>query len=223
MDATTATDLLTRQATRHFEQAETARTRLVDLLARHGSQLSMAIDSVLVAEAAATPWVRLMRRIDRNGAREALVAEREKAMNDLLGYGISLSTSLVTNAARLAEQDGLRNFLSTTNGMVIDEGQVEESTPEAAEEAAPTPEVVEIPKVTPAQMRTLAAVRDNGVTLGEKKVGHLVVRAQRGDRPRVDMVQWVISKGWAVSDASRSLHQGQPVTLTAVGEAILAG
>ncbi|MEV5677024.1 hypothetical protein [Streptomyces sp. NPDC052179] len=223
MDAMTATDLLTRQATRHFEQAETARKRLVELLARQGSRLSMTIDSVLVAEAAAAPWVRLMRRIDRNGVREALVAEREKAMNELLGYGVSLSTSLVANAARLAEQDGLRNFLSATNGMVVDEGQVEESIPVAAEGEVPAPEVAEIPKVTPAQMRTLAAVRDNGVTLSEMKVGRLVVRAQRGDRPRVDMVQWVISKGWAVSDVSRSLYQGQPVTLTAVGEAILNG
>lgn len=216
MDATTALNLLARQANRSSEQATTARQRLVDLLARQGSDLTMTVDSVLVAEAEAAPWARLMRRIDRHDVREALAAEREKATSDLLGYGISLSTSLVTNAARLAEQEGLRKFLSATNGMVIDEDQAEESAPAPAEQPAPAPEVTEIPKVTPAQKRTLEAIRDNGVSLQWNKNRQLVY-VTSGDRPRVDMVEWVIGQKWARAGASRT------VTLTALGEAILAG
>ncbi|MGO4423014.1 hypothetical protein AB4Z54_31010 [Streptomyces sp. MCAF7] len=46
--------------------------------------------------------------------------------------------------------------------------------------------------------------------------------SEAAERPRKDMVEWVISQGWATQDTSRSLFQGQPVTLTDVGEAILA-
>ncbi|MEU6628416.1 hypothetical protein ABZ905_08990 [Streptomyces parvus] len=223
MDATTALDLLTRQAERAFEHAEIRRERLTRLLTCQGSDLTMTVDSVLTAEAEAAPWARLLKRIDRHGVREGLAAEREKATNDLLGFGISLSTSMVTNAARLAEQDGLRRFLNATNGMDIDETPAEEPAPAPApaEEPVPAEEVAEVPKVTPAQKRTLVAIRDNGVTFQWNK-DRKVIYVKSGDRPRADMVEWAISQKWArVTPAPMSVGLG--VALTAVGEAILAG
>ncbi|MFD3978292.1 hypothetical protein ACFWR6_06865 [Streptomyces griseus] len=226
MDATTALNLLTRQAERSFEHAEITRDRLARLLASRGSDLAMAIDSVLTAEAEAAPWVRLLRRVERHGVREGLAAEREKATNDLLGFGISLSTSMVTNAARLAEHNGLRRFLSVTNGMDIDEAPAEEPIPALAEEPAPTEEVAEAPKVTPAQKRTLAAIRDGGVTLrwtSHSLKSRTAVHVKSGDRPRVDMVEWVIDQKWARYTSNAPMGAGRGVALTAVGEAILAG
>ncbi|MFJ5890325.1 hypothetical protein [Streptomyces californicus] len=225
MDATTALNLLTRQAERAFEHAEIRRERLTRLLTRQGSDLTMTVDSVLAAEAEAAPWARLMQRIERHGVREGLAAEREKATNDLLGFGISLSTSMVTNAARLAEQDGLRRFLNATNGVDIDEAPAEEPAPAPtlAEEPTPAEEVTEVPKATPAQKRTLAAIRDNGVMISELRIGRPLVTVQQGDRPRIDMVQWAIERKWASVSPSRSLFEGRPVILTPVGEAILAG
>ncbi|WP_107422480.1 hypothetical protein [Streptomyces griseus] len=234
MDATTALDLLTRQAERAFEHAEIRRERLTRMLTCQGSDLTMAVDSVLTAEAEAAPWARLLKRIDRHGVREGLAAEREKATNDILGFGISLSTSMITNAARLAEQDGLRRFLSATNGMDIDEAPAEEPAPAPAEEPAPAPaeeaapaeEVTEVPKVTPAQKRTLVAIRDGGVTLrwtGHSLKSRTAVSVKCGDRPRVDMVEWVISQKWARYTSNAPMSAGRGVALTAVGEAILAG
>lgn len=78
------------------------------------------------------------------------------------------------------------------------------------------------PKVTAAQKRTLLAIRDNGVTLQEFRVGQTQVSVERGEKPRKDMVEWVISQGWAKQDTSRSLFHGQKVSLTEIGEAILA-
>ncbi|WP_228994704.1 hypothetical protein [Streptomyces sp. DH8] len=228
MDATTALNLLTLQAERSFERAEIRRERLARLLTRQGSDLTMTVESVLTAEAEAAPWARLMQRIERHGVREGLAAEREKATSDLLGYGISLSTSLVTNAARLAEQDGLRRFLTATNGMDIDEDQTEEPTPApaSAEEPAPAEEVTEVPKATPAQKRTLAAIRDNGLTLrwtSHSLKSRTAVCVESGDRPRLDMVEWVIGQKWARYTSDAPMSAGRGVALTAVGEAILAG
>ncbi|GAA2948489.1 hypothetical protein ACFPN0_15085 [Kitasatospora cinereorecta] len=225
MDASTALSLLTSRANHVFEEDEAARTRLTKALAIDGAQLDGLMDAALASAGRAKPCHQLMKRVEKHGVREGLAKQREEAMEYLLQWGFSMSTSMVSNAQRIAEQDGLRRFLSTTEGWGIDadETPAEEVTPEHETEPTPEPTPVEIPKATPAQKRTLTAIRDNGVKLQEFRVGRATVAVEQGDRPRLDMVQWVISQGWATTDTSRSLFQGQPVTLTAVGEAILAG
>ncbi|RPK58091.1 hypothetical protein EES44_24475 [Streptomyces sp. ADI96-15] len=221
MDASTILNRLTSRANHAIEEDEAARTRLTKALAVDGAPLDGLMDAVLDSAGRAKPWRQLMKRIEKHGVREGLAKQREEATERLLQWGFSLSTSMVSNAQRIAEQDGLRRFLSTTDGMEIsaDEAPAEEVTAEPAPEPAP----VEIPKATPAQKRTLAAIRDNGVKLQEFRIGRATVAVESGDRPRLDMVRWVISQGWAKADTSRSLFQGQPVALTTVGEAILAG
>lgn len=121
MDARTALKRLTSRATYAFDEAATARKRLTDALAFQGAQLDLPMDAVLVAEGNAKPWADLMKRIERHGVREGLAKQRAEALEALLQYGHSMSTSLVTNASRLADQDGLRRFLDGTDRFDIDE------------------------------------------------------------------------------------------------------
>ncbi|MFJ6561941.1 hypothetical protein ACIQMV_19185 [Streptomyces sp. NPDC091412] len=225
MDAKIALQFLNIRANGEFQAAEDARKKLADACAIKGSNLTHLMNTALVADANAKPWADLFVRIERHGVREGLAKMRQKATEALVDFGIALSTSLVTNAERLAEQDGLRRFLSSTNGMDIDEDQApaEEAAPEVAAQPEPAPAPVEAPRVTPAQKRTLEAIRDNGVKLSEFRVGQTQVSVERGEKPRKDMVMWVIEQGWAQCDTSRSLFTGQRVTLTKAGEAILAG
>ncbi|MEU7092988.1 hypothetical protein [Kitasatospora aureofaciens] len=120
MDATTATDRLATLGARAFTAAADARARLTAALAAHGAFLSGLMDEVLVSEAKAKPWVAMSRRTERLGIREALAKTRQDALDALLGCGFSTSTSLVVNAANLAEQEGLRRFLAATESFEID-------------------------------------------------------------------------------------------------------
>ncbi|WP_086859774.1 hypothetical protein [Streptomyces milbemycinicus] len=221
MDATKAIVFLTARANSEAAAAEKARERLIKGCEVVGSSLDHLMDAVLVADAMAKPWAELMVRIERHGVREGLAKQIQKVTEALVNYGIALSTSMVTNAARLHEQDGLRRFLSLAQSMDIeDDAPAEEQAPAA--EPEPEPAAVQVPKATPAQKRTLAAIRDNGVKLRESRVGQTQVSVECGEKPRKDMVEWVISQGWAKQDASRSLFHGQAVSLTEIGEAILA-
>ena len=221
MDAQTAIKLLTARANNEAKAAREARERLIAGLQVPGSSIDHLMDAVLVADAMAKPWAQLMQRIERKGVRDGLAEARAKATEALVEFGIALSTSLVTNAERLAAQDGLRRFLSGTQGMDIEDDTPEPQEAEVRPEPAPAPVVV--PQVTPAQKRTLAAIRDNGVRVSEMRVGQTKVAVRQGDKPRLDMVTWVIDQGWAQRDTSTSLYAGQNVTLTEIGEAILAG
>jgi hypothetical protein len=221
MDAKKALVILTARANSEADAAEKAREQLIKGCEIEGSSLDHLMDAVLVADAMAKPWAELMVRIERHGVREGLAKQIQKATEALVSYGISLSTSMVTNAARLHDQDGLRRFLSATHGMDIeDEAPAEETAPQIEEQPAPAP--VKVPKATPAQKRTLTAIRDNGVKLQEFRVGVTEVSVEDGYKPRRDMVAWVIEQGWAKKDTSRSLFNGQTVSLTDLGDAILA-
>ncbi|RWZ74878.1 hypothetical protein EQK42_16625 [Streptomyces albidoflavus] len=221
MDASTILNRLTSRANHVLEEDEAARTRLTKALAVDGAPLDGLMDAVIDSAGRAKPWRQLMKRIEKHGVREGLAKQREEATERLLQWGFSMSTSMVSNAQRIAEQDGLRRFLSTTDGMEIsaDETPAEE----VAAEPAPEPAPVEIPKPTPAQKRTLAAIEGDNIRLQEFTTGSgIKVMSEKAERPRRDMIEWVIAQGWATADTSRSLFQGQPVTLTTVGEAILA-
>ncbi|MFZ3595077.1 hypothetical protein [Streptomyces sp. BH104] len=122
MDAVTALNLLTMSAESHFEADEQARARLAEALGKAGAtDLVSEIDASLVTSAHAKPWRQLMRRIESRGVREALAGQKAEALDSLLSYGMSQSTSQVANAARLAEQDGLRRFLNRLNAIEVDE------------------------------------------------------------------------------------------------------
>lgn len=226
MDAKKALVLLTARANSEADAAEKARGQLIRGCEVEGSSLDHLMEAVLVADAKAKPWAELMVRVERHGVREGLAKQVQKATEALVSYGIALSTSMVTNAARLHEQEGLRRFLSFTQGMDIeDEAPTEEVAPQPDEKPAPAPAPVEVPKATPAQKRTLTAIRDNGVTLrwsGFSMKSKTGVYVERGDRPRVDMVEWVIGQGWARYTSQAPMSKGRGVALTEVGEAILA-
>jgi hypothetical protein len=221
MNEATALRIITNRAEAAADHSATARKRLDEAMKIPGAQLDGLMDAVLIADAEAKPWRELLIRIERHGVCKGLAAQREKVLEDLTGYSLSLSTSLVTNAWRLAEQNGLRHFLSATHGMEIGESEPLVPAEEPTLEPAPAP--ARAPKVTPAQRRTLEAIRDNGVKFREFTVKDgLKVGVERGEKPRKDMVEFVIDQGWAQRDATRPLFRGQPVVLTAVGEAILA-
>jgi hypothetical protein len=227
MDLTTATNRLAQLAQGVFEADMDARKRLTEALAIDGAHIVGLMDAALVTAANAKPWHELMRRIQRLGVRDALAVMRQEATDALLSYGFGMSTSPVENAARFAEQEGLRCFLNRTNLIEIDEAPAPVKA-ESAEEPVPAPQpnvkVAAPPKVTPAQRRTLAAIKTQGVKLQEFTVKEgIKVTVESGEKPRKDMVEYVISQGWARQDHTRPLFKGQPVTLTDIGEAILGG
>lgn len=131
MDIITATKRLARLTECAVREDRDARKRLADALAIDGAQLAGLMDAALVTAANAKPWADLAKRIERHGVRDGLAKMREEAMEALLQYGFSMSTSLVTNAARMAEQDGLRRFLNRTETIEIDA----EESPAPAESA----------------------------------------------------------------------------------------
>ncbi|MFJ7592514.1 hypothetical protein ACIQZO_35115 [Streptomyces sp. NPDC097617] len=215
MDAKIALSRLTRRANSTFEEAGAARQRLADALTFQGAQLDGLMDAVLVAEGKAKPWMQLLNRIDRLGVREGLAKQREECLEVLLHYGLSMSTSMIRNASQLAEQDGLRRFLDATDTIEIDEDE----TP--AEAAVPEMEPVVIDGLGTTvrqQVQTLEAIRGNGVKV--HAAGKVTV--EDGSTPRLAMVEFTISKGWAQMDSTGPASEGQPVTLTPAGEAILA-
>ncbi|WP_434593324.1 hypothetical protein [Streptomyces sp. A5-4] len=120
MDAKIALKRLTTRATSAFEEASSARKSLTEALTAQGAYLDGRIDAVLVAEGKAKPWVELLKRIDRHGVREGLAKQRAESTEVLLQCGFSMSTSPVSNAARMADQDGLRRFLNATDTIEID-------------------------------------------------------------------------------------------------------
>ncbi|MFE4796205.1 hypothetical protein ACFRFL_14075 [Streptomyces sp. NPDC056708] len=229
MNEATALKRLTKRAASAIEESATARKRLTVALAARGAQLDGLMDAVLVADGKVKPWLDLLKRIDRYGVRAGLAKQREEATEALLQYGLCMSTSLVANAARITEQDGLRRFLSATDTFDITD------EPEVTEEPAPAPEPTEAPTSTPvrkaskapspAQLRTLKAIRDLGVTLVQFSAREgIKVQVKVGrERPYRDSVELVIERGWAEVDNSAYLFKGRPVTLTPAGEAFLAG
>ncbi|WP_326814025.1 hypothetical protein [Streptomyces sp. NBC_01763] len=215
MDASTAHKHLITRADRVFEEAAATRANLTDALAIQGAQFDHLMDAVLVAEGKAKPWMHLMKRIDRHGVREGLAKQREECMEALLMYGFSMSTSLVTNAARFAEQDGLRRFLDATDTMEIEGAPAEET---------PAPTVVTVPQVTAEQKHGLYLIRDTfvkrqGFTARE---GWKYVTSVDDARLDTKLGDFLIGHGWAEVDTEATLTEGQPVTLTATGRHILA-
>lgn len=225
MDAATALKRLTNRAETYIEADKQARTALADALAKApATDLTTQIDGAFAASAKAKPWRQLMKRIERHGVREGLAKQKAEALEVLLSYGMGMSTSLVTNAARLTEEDGLRRFLNAVDTIDIDE---DDAPADDESDAAPQEATTEIPtpKATAAQKRTLQSIKEAGVKLQEFSIkdGMRVQTKPGHARPRRDMVEYAIAQGWAQRDTSAPLFRGQAVTLTAVGEAILAG
>ncbi|MFD8774508.1 hypothetical protein [Streptomyces sp. NPDC059916] len=208
MDASTALRRLAMRAESEFRADEAARARLAEDLGKGAAtDLVSLIDAALVASANAKPWRQLMQRIERHGVREGLAKQQAEVLEALLSYGLCMSTSQVANAARLAEQDGMRRFLNRVDTIEIDE---------------PSPE---LPPVIEGQREILRAIKDTGVVLREAHVLDGGVRtANRAGTiaPAVDRVQWFIRQGWAQADTTAELRDGQAVTLTELGEALLA-
>ncbi|MFF0395169.1 hypothetical protein ACFYSJ_05185 [Streptomyces sp. NPDC005248] len=213
MDASTALKHLTTRASHVFEEAAATRKRLTDALMVQGAPLDHLMDAVLVAEGKVKPWMHLMKRIDRHGVREGLAKQLEECTEALLIHGFSMSTSLVTNAARFAEQEGLRRFLDAAGTLEIEE--------EPAELAST---VVAIPETTQEQRNALRTIRDTFVkrqSFGDREDWTYVTSVD-GVRLDTGLGDFLIGHGWAEVDATDSLTEGQPVSLAAIGRHILA-
>lgn len=201
---------------------EAARTRLADSL----TNLGQGVDTSLVREAMlkaaiALPYREVIENAVENDIREVLDSMRKRLTRTLLTRAMGSSTCQINNEAARMEIEAAQNFLANTEGLLEHAAEAEEA--EAAAPAGGEPAPVEIPaKVTPAQRRTLEAIRDNGVKVFETHAGKTWVAAEQGAKPRKDMVEWVIEQGWAKRDTSCSLFDGQAVTLTDLGDAILA-
>ncbi|MBA0053464.1 hypothetical protein E0L36_22070 [Streptomyces sp. AJS327] len=215
MDAATALKRLTDRAEVHIEADEKARTALAEALANApATDLTMQIDGTFRESANATPWRQLMKRVERHGVREGLAKQKAEVLEVLLSYGMGMSTSMVANSARLAEQDGLRRFLDVVDTIEIDEDSDLAGTP------------VEVPETTEGQRAVLRAIKETGVVLKEAHVldgGVRTENRQGTTAPTPDRIDWAVRQGWAVVDTSAELREGQAVTLTSLGEAIIAG
>ncbi|MFB0617258.1 hypothetical protein [Streptomyces sp. AGS-58] len=209
------------------EREEAARTRLAACL----TDLAKGVDTSLVRTAMETaaealPYKQVLKDAETAGIHEALANMRKGLTRQLLTRALGSSTCQIRNEAARMDAEAAQRFLANTDGLLdhFPQEAVKEVAPEAeaAPESAETATPIETPKVTPAQKRTLEAIRDNGVKLQELKVGQALVQVERGEKPRRDMVEFVIERTWAEADTSRSLYAGQPVRLTAMGEAILS-
>ncbi|GGZ73137.1 hypothetical protein ACFOOM_01035 [Streptomyces echinoruber] len=209
----------------YLRTEEEARKKLAQCM----TELDRRVDTSLIREAMkaaamALPYRTVLKDAETAGIREALKGMRETLTRQLLTRTPGHSTCPITNEAALMEIEAAQSFLANTDGILdYAEDAPEQPAPAPEPQPAPAPAPVEVPKVTPAQRRTLEAIRDNGVKFQEFSVGTLMVRVERGTKPRRDMVEWVIKQGWAKRDTSHSLFHGQPVVLTRIGEAILAG
>ncbi|MGA5497742.1 hypothetical protein ACPCSP_25600 [Streptomyces cinereoruber] len=208
----TATETIAMYTARALSKAATARERLTEGLANRSVHLTTLMEAVLIGEAEAAPWEKLAKRIERHGVREGLAQQREEALAILLQYGgLGASTSLVVNAARNAEHDGLRRFLAHTEGL--------EAQGEPTPEPAPaTPEATELEKCG------LRVIRDTFVDrVGYKsRDGWRYATSVQGIRLDTSLGDLLIGRGWAEVDEGKPLAQGQRVTLTAIGRHILA-
>ncbi|MER7477385.1 hypothetical protein ABTX60_06980 [Streptomyces sp. NPDC126510] len=202
---------------------EYARTKLANCL----TDLGQAVDTSLIRTAMETaaealPYKKVLEWAKKAGLREALTDMRRDLTRQLLSRSMSSSTCQIRNEATRMEMEAAQRFLANTDNLLDQFGDAPAEEPAPAPEPQPAPASADAPKATPAQKRTLEAIRDNGVKLQEPRVGQLRVAVNDGEKPRKDMVLWAIEQGWAVSDHSTPLHIGQPVSLTRTGEAILA-
>ncbi|MFI1956990.1 hypothetical protein ACH46L_03615 [Streptomyces althioticus] len=201
---------------------EAARTRLADSLTNfaYGVDTSL-VREVMLKAAIALPYRAVIENAKNHDIREVIDSMRKRLTRQLLTRSPGGSTCQINNEAARMEIEAAQNFLANTEGLLEHAAESEETETDAPAGGEPAP--VEIPKkVTPAQRRTLEAIRDNGVKVVEAAVGKAYVRVEQGAKPRKDMVEWVIEQGWAKRDTSSSLFDGQAVTLTDLGDAILA-
>ncbi|MEU0060739.1 hypothetical protein [Streptomyces sp. NPDC006334] len=224
--AVTLTEVFESLAESYTTLEENARTKLAKCL----TDLTQGVDTSLIrtamgVAAEALPYRRVLEYAEKVGVRVALTDVRKDLTRQLLSRSAGSSTCQIRNEAARMEVEAAQRFLANTDGLLdrFEDAPIEETgeQAEAEVEPAPAPAPVDVPTATPAQKRTLEAIRDNGVAIQELKVGRLQVTVERGERPRRDMVEWVVSQGWA-KQAAASLYNGQAVTLTGIGEAILA-
>ncbi|MFE2424997.1 hypothetical protein [Streptomyces hokutonensis] len=217
----TLTEVFESLAESATTREEGARTKLAKAL----TDLSQGVDTSLIrtamdAAAEAVPYRRVLECAEKVGVRAALAGVRRDLTRQLLTRSPGSSTCQIRNEADRMEVEAAQRFLQHTDNLL---DRYEDAPSEGASEpeAEPAPAPADVPTATPAQKRTLEAIRDNGVAIQELRVGQRRVAVERGERPRRDMVEWVVSQGWA-KQAAGSLYNGQKVTLTAIGEAILA-
>ncbi|MFF0206403.1 hypothetical protein [Streptomyces althioticus] len=201
---------------------EAARTRLAEnLMDSDRSVDTHLVRDAMLKAAIARPYREVIADAQEGDIREVLGDLRKRLTRNLLTRAMGSSTCQINNEAARMDVEGAQNFLANTEGLLEHAAESEETETDAPAGGEPAP--VETPKkVTPAQRRTLEAIRDNGVELVEAAVGKAYVRVEQGTKPRKDMVEWVIEQGWAKRDTSSSLFDGQVVTLTDLGDAILA-
>ncbi|MFI1703013.1 hypothetical protein [Streptomyces griseoruber] len=203
---------------------ENARTKLAKCLTDSGQGVDTSlIRTAMDAAADAVPYRRVLEYAEKAGVRVALTDVRKDLTRQLLTRSAGSSTCQIRNEAARMEVEAAQRFLQNTDNLLdhFEDAPREETAEQAEAEAEPAPAPVDVPTATPAQKRTLEAIRDNGVAIQELRVGQRRVTVERGERPRRDMVEWVVGQGWA-KQAATSLYDGQAATLTDIGEAILA-
>lgn len=207
----------------YTSREEAARTKLAKCLTDLGQGVDTSlIRTAMETAAEALPYRRVLIYAEKTGVREALTGVRKDLTRQLLSRTLGSSTCQIRNEAARMEVEAAQRFLANTENLLDLYGDTlsEETAQEAEPEPAPAP--VDVPTATPAQKRTLLAIRDNNIRLQEFALGKTKVMSEAAERPRKDMVEWVIGQGWAKQDTSDSLFNGQKVSLTETGEAILA-
>ncbi|MFE3033037.1 hypothetical protein ACFXKY_15505 [Streptomyces canus] len=222
--AVTLAEVFESLAETYTTREENARTKLAKCLA----DLTQGVDTSLIrtamdTAAEAVPYRRVLEYAEKAGLREALADVRKELTRQLLTRYAGSSTCQIRNEAARMEVEAAQRFLENTDNLLdrYEDAPSEGVGEQAEAEPVPAPAPADVPTATPTQRRTLEAIRDNGVVIQEPRVGQRRVTAERGERPRRDMVEWVVAQGWA-KRAATSLFRGQAVTLTAIGEAILA-
>ncbi|CAL9611417.1 hypothetical protein SUDANB1_05634 [Streptomyces sp. enrichment culture] len=229
MSAKTYTEGVTYMARMYVDNETAARKALAeDLTSDHAFSISR-IEEVMRAAATAKPWRTVLRLIEERDktVAQAIAAVRKNAVETLLTYGESRSTSDIRNEEERVNREGLRSFLSRTEGVIENIAEAEaaeqakaEEEPAAAEEAPAAPRPTG-KKPSPAQLAALRVIKTGHVVIRELGFGRPAAFGPHG-RENLRVIKGVIAAGWAEQDASTSLYSGQKVVLTEAGAAHLA-
>ncbi|MEU5834505.1 hypothetical protein ABZ820_12645 [Streptomyces diacarni] len=138
MSAESITAAVKEQANRVIAHERTARLRLAEAATNTDVELTSSdYANAMEAAAKAAPWKDLLAVAEKKGMRDALASVRSRATKHLIQYGETQSTSVVTNEIERCKREGLRTFLSNTEGMPdffdgADTKKASDSTPRPA-------------------------------------------------------------------------------------------
>ena len=219
----TYAEIVRQTAAQVIAEEAKARADFAAELAGEFEVRTSSFETVLEAAGRAKPWRKVLRIAETRTLAEALTSVREGALEALVEFSETQSTSPLRNEQERTEREGLRRFLRRSARAVERlerEAAAEEAPAEAPAAVEETPAKATGRKPSTAQRAVLERIRTGGVVLHNRLSGQTATGPTGGEKVRV--VQACVRHGWAV--ATGTVMDGvRPLELTDQGRAVLAG